>query len=112
MATFSRKTILKREEALAELEISIDEVVYKMEQAENRRTRIRQKLLEHIAAGVAPSSTSHEHDTPPHSPEGLHRGTGLRRKADNPEVDEMSYSASVQALLMDIDRMIVSQVRG
>ncbi|KAK7739129.1 hypothetical protein SLS53_005765 [Cytospora paraplurivora] len=45
--------MLKQEEALAELDASIDEWVNRLEQAENRRTRIRQKLLEHVAAAVA-----------------------------------------------------------
>lgn len=44
--------MLKQEEALAELDSSIDEWVNKLEQAENRRTRVRQKLLEHVAAAV------------------------------------------------------------
>jgi hypothetical protein len=44
---------LKQEEALAELESSIDDWVFKLEQAENRRTRVRQKLLEHVAAATS-----------------------------------------------------------
>lgn len=44
--------MLKQEEALAELDSSIDEWVNKLEQAENRRTRVRQKLLEHVAAAT------------------------------------------------------------
>ncbi|KAH6627013.1 Up-regulated during septation-domain-containing protein [Chaetomium sp. MPI-SDFR-AT-0129] len=52
MARFSPESILKQEEALAELDTSIDEWVNKLEQAENRRTRVRQKLLEHIAAAA------------------------------------------------------------
>jgi hypothetical protein len=44
--------MLKQEEALAELDSSIDEWVNKLEQAENRRTRVRQKLLEHVAAAL------------------------------------------------------------
>jgi hypothetical protein len=44
--------MLKQEEALAELDASIDEWVNKLEQAENRRTRVRQKLLEHVAAAA------------------------------------------------------------
>ncbi|POS78038.1 hypothetical protein DHEL01_v203571 [Diaporthe helianthi] len=52
MAKFSHDSMLKQEEALAELDSSIDDWVSKLEQAENRRTRIRQKLLEHVAAAV------------------------------------------------------------
>lgn len=44
--------MLKQEEALAELDMSIDDWVNKLEQAENRRTRVRQKLLEHVAAAA------------------------------------------------------------
>jgi hypothetical protein len=50
--------MLKQEEALAELDASIDDWVGKLEQAENRRTRVRQKLLEHVAAAATlPSPT-------------------------------------------------------
>jgi len=44
--------MLKQEEALSELDSSIDDWVSKLEQAENRRTRVRQKLLEHVAAAL------------------------------------------------------------
>jgi hypothetical protein len=44
--------MLKQEEALTELDASIDDWVNKLEQAENRRTRVRQKLLEHVAAAA------------------------------------------------------------
>lgn len=53
VAKFNHEPMLKQEEALAELDASIDEWVNKLEQAENRRTRIRQKLLEHVAAAMA-----------------------------------------------------------
>ncbi|PVH91598.1 hypothetical protein DM02DRAFT_663814, partial [Periconia macrospinosa] len=49
---FSRESLLKQEEALAELDVSIDEFIQKLEQAENRRLRLRQKLLEHVAAAL------------------------------------------------------------
>ncbi|GAB0136352.1 hypothetical protein EsDP_00004655 [Epichloe bromicola] len=51
-AKFSYESMLKQEEALAELHASIDDWVTKLEQAENRRTRVRQKLLEHVAAAA------------------------------------------------------------
>lgn len=35
---------------LAELDIAIDDLVSKLEQAEHRRWKIQQKLLEHVAA--------------------------------------------------------------
>lgn len=52
MAKFSGDSMLKQEEALAELDASIDDWVTKLEKAENRRTRVRQKLLEHVAAAA------------------------------------------------------------
>lgn len=51
-AVFSRESLLRQEEALSELDNSIDDWVAKLEQAENRRTRVRQKLLEHVAAAL------------------------------------------------------------
>lgn len=49
---FSRESLIKQEEALAELDSSIDDWILKLEQAENRRLRVRQKLLEHVAAAA------------------------------------------------------------
>lgn len=55
--------MLRQEEALSELDTSIDDWVSKLEQAENRRTRVRQKLLEHVAAALMmTSSSSSTHD--------------------------------------------------
>ncbi|KAG7289626.1 hypothetical protein NEMBOFW57_005998 [Staphylotrichum longicolle] len=51
-AKFSHEAMLKQEETVAELDSSIDEWVNKLERAENRRTRVRQKLLEHVAAAA------------------------------------------------------------
>ncbi|KAK4203797.1 Up-regulated during septation-domain-containing protein [Triangularia verruculosa] len=51
-AKFSHESMLKQEEALAELDASIDDWVTKLEHAENRRMRVRQKLLEHVAAAA------------------------------------------------------------
>ncbi|KAI9647939.1 hypothetical protein NHQ30_004329 [Ciborinia camelliae] len=77
IAKFSHDSILKQEEALAELDSSIDDWVSKLDQAENRRTRVRQKLLEHVAAAVfmpatspkeSNNSVSNNNITPPRSP--------------------------------------------
>ncbi|KAK7415907.1 hypothetical protein QQZ08_012202 [Neonectria magnoliae] len=84
---FSHESMLRQEEALAELDASIDDWVNKLELAENRRMRVRQKLLEHIAAAAvlpvggpvtspepaeqltgAPSSGIGNISTPPRSP--------------------------------------------
>jgi hypothetical protein len=87
VAKFSHESMLKQEEALAELDASIDDWVTKLEVAENRRTRVRQKLLEHVAAAAIlttyravgspseplqkpamPPSSRHSISTPPRSP--------------------------------------------
>ncbi|KAH7119331.1 Up-regulated during septation-domain-containing protein [Dactylonectria macrodidyma] len=52
VAKFSHESMMKQKEALAELDASIDDWVNKLEQAEDRRTRVRQKLLEHVAAAA------------------------------------------------------------
>jgi hypothetical protein len=70
-AIFSRESLLKQEEALAELDVSIDEFIAKLEQSENRRLRLRQKLLEHVAAALVLSPTMRGNTaetTPPRSP--------------------------------------------
>jgi hypothetical protein len=68
---FSRESLLKQEEALAELDNSIDEFISKLELAENRRLRLRQKLLEHVAAALVLNPTVRgvlAETTPPRSP--------------------------------------------
>ncbi|CZS92020.1 uncharacterized protein RCO7_10774 [Rhynchosporium graminicola] len=57
VAKFSHESMLRQEEALCELDTSIDDWVFKLEQAENRRTRVRQKLLEHVAAACLMNSS-------------------------------------------------------
>ncbi|KAJ5041240.1 uncharacterized protein L3040_005788 [Drepanopeziza brunnea f. sp. 'multigermtubi'] len=55
--------LLRQTEALSELDASIDDWVATLELADNRRTRVRQKLLEHVAAALlmlAPPSPSLE----------------------------------------------------
>lgn len=73
--------MLRQEEALGELDASIDEWFNKLEQAENRRMRVRQKLLEHVAAATLlldettdgaccmHGSRPQDLNTPPRSPE-------------------------------------------
>ncbi|PGH36776.1 hypothetical protein GX50_00436 [[Emmonsia] crescens] len=74
VSKFSREGILKQEEALSELDQSIDEWVCKLEHAENRRIRIRQKLLEHMAGAMTLWTPHYDGDgladdqTPPRSP--------------------------------------------
>ncbi|KAL7937014.1 Up-regulated during septation domain-containing protein [Trichoderma chlorosporum] len=64
-ARLSAESMLRQEEALAELDASIDGWVIKLERTENRRTRVRQKLLEHIAAATILSVGK---ETPPPQP--------------------------------------------
>ncbi|KAL1893247.1 hypothetical protein Cpir12675_004180 [Ceratocystis pirilliformis] len=81
----SLDALSRQEEALCELDARIDEMTAQMATVENRRMRVRQKLLEHVAAAamipvmqptappksLAPSP-SHHHtstlSTPPRSP--------------------------------------------
>lgn len=56
-ASNSRENILGQEEALAQIDRSIDEWIAKLEQVDNRRARVRQMLLEHIAASLILSAT-------------------------------------------------------
>lgn len=67
---FSKERLLKQQEALIELDASIDDWVSKLERAENHRLRLRQKLLEHVAASMVLSPTKPQFQlaTPPRSP--------------------------------------------
>jgi hypothetical protein len=88
---FSRESLLKQEEALAELDISIDEFILKLEQAENRRLRLRQKLLEHVAAAIVLNPAAAHSDiaqtTPPRSP---------TKVASSPARDERKTTESIK----------------
>ncbi|KAH7357966.1 Up-regulated during septation-domain-containing protein [Plectosphaerella cucumerina] len=76
VARFSTDSMLKQEEALAELDASIDDWVSKLEQAENRRSRVRQKLLEHVAAAATlPAAAA---ATSPSTTEVLQQSMGTR----------------------------------
>ncbi|KKA28675.1 hypothetical protein TD95_004951 [Thielaviopsis punctulata] len=72
---FSPDALLKQEETLSELDASIDEWTAKLDAAENRRTRVRQKLLEHMAAAamlpVMQPSLPKVRATPAHAPAHL-----------------------------------------
>lgn len=52
LAKVTYGTMRKHEYTLGVLDDSIDDWFVRLEQAENRRLRIRQKLLEHIAAAL------------------------------------------------------------
>ncbi|KAF2257970.1 hypothetical protein CC78DRAFT_159147 [Lojkania enalia] len=105
---FSRESLLKQEEALAELDVSIDEFILKLEQAENRRLRLRQKLLEHVAAALvlqptAPQSNMAE-STPPRSPVKAESPARIERK----DVESIKIYADghVLNLFSDIEQAI------
>ncbi|KAF1851915.1 uncharacterized protein K460DRAFT_272513 [Cucurbitaria berberidis CBS 394.84] len=86
MVIFSRESLLKQEEALAELDISIDEFILKLEQAENRRLRLRQKLLEHVAAAIVLNPTARDDNadtTPPRSPVKIESPLKVNSPAQN-----------------------------
>ena len=110
MAKFSRDSILKQEEALAELDVSIDDWVSKLEMAEERRTQIRQRLLEHVAAamtlqiGRQPTLTDIEQPTPPTSPEDDDDYINTERR----DVQSIKIYADegVAALLAEIEKEI------
>ena len=73
MIESSFDSILKQEEALSDLDNSIDNWMAKLDMAENRRTRVRQKLLEHVAAALmvnlnGSSQRQEDESTPPLSP--------------------------------------------
>ncbi|KAL9020342.1 MAG: hypothetical protein Q9185_002420 [Variospora sp. 1 TL-2023] len=109
----ARESILKHEEALAEMDISIDDWIRKSEQAEYRRMRVQQKLLEHVAAaltlrpnGTVGSQIKSKDHTPPESPE-QDEGFCSNERRDVQSI-KIYADAGVTALLADIEREIVS----
>ncbi|KAH7075566.1 Up-regulated during septation-domain-containing protein [Paraphoma chrysanthemicola] len=110
---FSRESLLKQEEALAELDISIDEFILKLEQAENRRLRLRQKLLEHVAAAIVlnPSAARDvvAQTTPPRSPTKVEQSPARPdRTADRKTTESIKIYADghVLNLFSDIEKAI------
>jgi hypothetical protein len=106
---FSRESLLKQEEALAELDVSIDEFILKLEQAENRRLRLRQKLLEHVAAAIVLNPSAAREDiaqtTPPRSPTKV---GSPGRAADRQTTESIKIYADghVLNLFSDIEKAI------
>ena len=115
-AKFSQDSMLKQEEALAELDASIDDWVTKLEQAENRRTRVRQKLLEHVAAAVTlPASSAAVVDTS----ENLQLAMGIRPISTPPRsptkpafAHTLSSSPSPQRVVAQVPSTILEQPLG
>lgn len=117
MTNFSRESILKQEETLADIDNSIDDWIRKSEQAENRRSRVRQKLLEHVAAALtlrpntmtSPRHVSEQH-TPPESPEQEDQFPHDERQ--RVQSIKIYADAGVAALLAEIDQEIGSMERS
>jgi hypothetical protein len=104
---FSRESLLKQEEALAELDVSIDEFILKLEQAENRRLRLRQKLLEHVAAAIVlnPAAACGAESTPPRSPVKAEH-TSPRPDREQTESIKIYADGHVLNLFSDIEAAI------
>ena len=112
MAKFSCESVLRQEEALAELDLSIDDWVSKLEYAENRRSLIRQKLLEHLAATLTVKTIENarpqrvnEVQTPPTSPEKVDNNHNDKRR-DVQSIKAYADSG-VAALLSAIENEII-----
>ncbi|KAI1130109.1 hypothetical protein F5Y10DRAFT_136614 [Nemania abortiva] len=99
VAKFSYEAMLKQEETLAELDASIDDWVTKLEHAENRRTRVRQKLLEHVAAAAAMATTNGLGG----ATEGLQQamGMGMRMQPNTADVSTPPRSPTKGATFLD-----------
>jgi hypothetical protein len=111
LSKFSRESMLKQEEALAELDVSIDEWVGKLERAESRRARIQERLLQHCAAaltlptesmGGVTSSPFSEEQTPPRSPDKTLSPLSPDRRGV--ESIKVYADADIYALLADIEQ--------
>jgi hypothetical protein len=118
--TFSKERLLKQQEALIELDASIDDWVSKLEKAENRRLRLRQKLLEHVAASmtlsiptkVAPSQVpiqTADPTTPPRSPlreTNANSSPESQRYTDRKDVESIKIYADSISLYNDIEMAV------
>ena len=108
---FSKENLIKQEEALVELDESIDDWIVKLELAENRRLRVRQKLLEHVAAAMtlneaAPAITACT--TPPGSPrlEKIQLPEPLRTERKGVESIKVYADNQVLNLFSDIEQAV------
>ncbi|KAI4273088.1 MAG: hypothetical protein L6R38_006439 [Xanthoria sp. 2 TBL-2021] len=109
MTSFSRENVLKQEETLADIDNSIDDWIRKSEQAENRRSRVRQKLLEHVAAALTLRPNAREfpeQHTPPESPE--QEDQFPRNERHRVQSIKIYADAGVAALLAEIEQEIGS----
>ena len=87
-----------------ELDQSIDEWLLKLGHAENRRTRVRQKLLEHMAAALVLKTLDvfPEEQTPPRSPDKTDSPPIAKRQ----DVESIKIYAGVElhALFANIEK--------
>lgn len=114
--TFSKERLLKQQEALIELDASIDDWDTKLERAENRRLRLRQKLLEHVAASMTLSTltkavhSQNQHlATPPRSPlrtASANSSPGSIRSTDRKDVESIKIYADSISLYNDIEMAV------
>ncbi|KAI1400067.1 hypothetical protein F4819DRAFT_497591 [Hypoxylon fuscum] len=123
VAKFSYESMLKQEETLAELDASIDDWVTKLEHAENRRTRVRQKLLEHVAAastlsmvkdvtgtneifqhamGVQLPARPSDISTPPRSPTKNNLSTQSQSPSPSPSPSPQRVVARVPSMIPEL----------
>ena len=109
---FSRESILKQDEALSELDVSIDEWTSKLELAQDRRNQIQQKLLQHYAAASNLPTTQNIQSaraiettlTPPTSPENS-EDVYSRQRQDVQSI-KIYADSGVAALLSAIEQEI------
>ncbi|RYO74968.1 hypothetical protein DL766_006066 [Monosporascus sp. MC13-8B] len=101
VAKFSYESMLKQEEALAELDASIDDWVNKLEQAENRRTRVRQKLLEHVAAAATLPNSANNDDTAVGTP--LQKTIGVHRPSAASDLSTPPQSPTKMGTFFDAE---------
>ena len=111
-ATFTMENIVKQQDALVELDASIDAWAVKLEHAKARRYRIQQKLLEHIAAVAIleiPDNPrlngSAAAQTPPRSPEKVDRSFSAERR--DVESIRVYAGSGVASLLTSIENELV-----
>jgi hypothetical protein len=118
--TFCRDSLVRQEEALADLDRSIDDWVLKLEQVENRRTCVRQKLLEHVSAAlllqVRSEDRPSEQQTPPRSPTSPEKDVDTefsRKESITIYADSKVFAdAKVCALFEDIEREMEFMKQG
>lgn len=119
-ATFSHESRAKQQDALAELDASVDEWMTKLESADQRRQRIRLLLMEHTVAllmlpvpvpGPSPSPatvTAMAEPTPPQSPEKMTDRSFSTERRDVESIRvyaDSGVTSLLASIKMELDRM-------